>query len=230
MTRPLFKSALLSLAILGLLGGSAVADSFTFTGTASLGNDVIDFFLSGPSFSINSASPGGPAGLLASCSQGTLCTIPAQFIQTTPSSLAAPGDFSGATVGGITADTLIGGGLIFSGFSFTAGTNPNNSGSGPVTFSGDLTGYIFLPVGCEKTFTCTNVGPRVFHLHLTGSGTGSASGEDIGQGQDGFFELDYKFHGTATTVPEPSSLLFLSSGLTGLAALKRWHLLRRVNK
>jgi hypothetical protein len=166
---------------------------------------------------------------LGGCLQGALCTVPAQFIQTTPSGFGDPGDFSGGTVGGVTADTLTGAGLIFSGFSFTAGTNPNNFGSGPVTFTGDLTGYIFLPLGCEKTSTCTDVGPQVFHLHLSGSGTGMASGEVIGQGQDGIFGFDYTFHGTATTVPEPSSLLLLSSGLTGFAAIRVRHLLRRVN-
>ena len=165
------------------------------------------------------------------CLQGTLCTIPAQSIQTTPSYLTAPGDFSGGTVGSVKADTLGSlGGLIFSGFSFTAGSNPNNFGSGPVTFTGDLTGFVFLPLGCGNTQSCTAVGPQVFHLHLNGSGTGTAFGEVIGQGQDGIFEFDYTFHGTATTVPEPSSLLFLSSGLAGLAALKRWHLPRRVNR
>src|SRR5438477_11546870 len=124
------KSAGFSLAIVCFLGSSAVADSFTFTGTATLGNDVIDFFLSGPSFSINSASPSGPASLMAICLQGTLCTIPAQFIQTIPSSLGAPGDFSGGSVGGVTADTLgSSGGLIFSGFSLTAGTDPRNFGN-----------------------------------------------------------------------------------------------------
>ena len=39
------KSAAFSLAIVCFFSGYAVADSFTFTGTATLGNDVIDFFL-----------------------------------------------------------------------------------------------------------------------------------------------------------------------------------------
>lgn len=226
------KSAAFFLAIVCLLGGSAVADSFTFTGTATLGNDNIDFFLSGPSFSINSASPGGPADVMAICSQGTLCAIPAQYIQTTPSFFTDPGDFSGGSVGGVKAYTLGGGpgaGLIFSGFSFTAGTNPNNFGSGSVTFTGDLRGFVFLPLGCESTDNCTGYGPQVFHLHLSGSGTGTASGDFLGEGLDGIRQFDYTFHGTATTVPEPSSLLLLGSGLTGFAAIRRWHFLRRVN-
>jgi hypothetical protein len=222
-----FKSAVLSLAIVCFLAGSARADSITFTGEAALGNDLISFFLSGPSFSIHSASPGGPAGGFFGCFQGTLCNVPAEFVQATFSYSSAPGDFSGGTVGDITAYTLTGG-LIFSGSSFTAGVDPNNFGSGPVTFTGDLTGFVFLPLGCEKSSTCTDFGPQVFHLHLSGTGIVTASGVDVGNGQDEAYLLTYNFRGTAATAPEPSSLLLVSSGLAGLVGLTRWRLRWRV--
>jgi hypothetical protein len=93
--------------------------------------------------------------------------IPDEFIPTTPSFFTAPGNFSGGTVGGVKADTLgFGEGLIFSGFSFTGGTNPNNFGSGLVTFSGDLTGYIFSRSAASRRRPA--VGPEVFKLHLGG--------------------------------------------------------------
>ena len=226
MTGLSFKSAVFSFVILCFLSGSAVADTFTFTGNALLDNDSMEFFLSGPSFSIYSVgrTTFGPV----TCSQGALCTIPAQFIQTTPSSALDPGELSGGTVGGVTAYTLgVGEGLAVSSFSFTAGPN---LGSGPVTFTGDLTGYVFLPLGCEAQLgSCTAVGPQVFDPQLSGSGTGTANGLAFPGAPEVVLGVDYTFSGTATTVPEPPSVLLLSSGLIGFAAIRRWRLLVRVN-
>jgi len=228
MTGLSFKSAVFSLVIVCFLSGSAVADTFTFTGTAQIDRDDMDFFLNGPSFSIQSIPPGS-IFIPFLCTQGALCTVPSQDFQTFPSFFFSPGNRSGGTVGGVTASTLMGG-LTFSDFSFTAGTD-NPLGSGPVTFTGDLTGYVFLPLGCEgqPPGSCTALGPQVFDLQLSGSGTGTATGIANPDGFDVITSLDYTFNGTATTVPEPSSLLLLSSSLIGFAAIRRWHLLRRVN-
>jgi hypothetical protein len=241
MTGLSFKSAVFSLVLVCFLGGSAVADTFTFTGNATFGGDFVDFFLSGPSFSISSASPIGPGGVLTTCTGGTLCTMPAQFIPTTASVPLDPGENSRGTVGGVTAYTLGAtfgdGGLTFSSFSFAGENNlsgepVNFTGSGPVTFTGGLKGYDFVPLGCEAQHqfgSCTDLGPQVFDLQLSGSGAGTATGTETSDGMAHIFFFDYTFSGTATTVPEPSSLLLLSSGLVGFAAIRRWQLLRRVN-
>ena len=219
MTPLSFKAGVLILAM-SCFSGSSRADSYTFTGTAEIGNDSANFFLAGPSFGIHSAAPTGPADALFLCIQGTTCHVPSQLIPAFGSYFSQPGDFSGGTVNGVTAYTLTGG-LIFSFSKFIAGTNPNNFGSGLITFVGNLTGFVFLPLGCEKTLTCNAVGPEVFHLHLTGTGTVTASGVDLGGGQDAVFFLHYTIQGTATTVPEPSSWLLVGGGLGALAGAWR---------
>jgi len=216
MTGLSFKSAVFSLVIVCFLSGSAVADTFTITtGDAFENSEAMDFILSGPSFFIHSGFNGGPA-VIGFCTTGTLCTIPLQNI---PANSVGVGS-SGGTVGGVTADTLVGV-LTFSSFSFTA--EPDVDNNGPVTVTGDITGCV------DAIGTCnTDVGSQVFHLQISGSGTGSVGGIPVGEDVP-IHGVEYTFSGTATTAPEPSSLLLLSSGLVVFAAIRRWHLLRRVN-
>jgi len=217
MTGLSFKSALFSLVIVCFLSGSALADTFTFTtGDAGLNANDMDFMLSGPSFFIHSGFINGPDPIVV-CAPGPTCTIPLQDI---PANNFQP-LFSGGTVGGVTADTLVGS-LTFSSFSFTA--EPDVDNNGPVTVTGDITGCV------DAIGTCnTDVGSQVFHLQISGSGTGTASGVLLTDGTDVIHGVEYTISGTADTVPEPLSVLLLSSGLIGFAAIRRWHLLRRVN-
>ena len=83
-----------------------VPPAFSFTGTSILGNDSVDFFLSGPSFFIHSAAPGGPAYPLFICDWESTCNVPSMEIPAFMSYFSQPGDFSGGTVSGVTADSL----------------------------------------------------------------------------------------------------------------------------
>jgi PEP-CTERM motif len=221
-------AAVLALAIICLLSASALADSFTFTGGGTLGFGNDSFFLSGPSINLHSDAPCcGPNGTFNECPNGSACKTFPQQIFVFASLPPNPGEFSGGTLGGITAYSLgFDGGLFFSNSIIKLSSDPNNLGTGPVTFTGDIRGFVFLPLGCEKTFTCTEQGPEVFHIHLRGTGTVTASGEIFTESTD-ITRLDYNFHGVATTTPEPSSLLLVGSGLAGLAGLSRWRLRRR---
>jgi len=171
--------------------------------------------LSGPSFFIHSGFISGPVTITV-CTPGPMCTIPPQDIPANSFGV----DNSGGTVGGVTADTLVGE-LTFSSFSFTP--EPDVDNNGPVTVTGDITGCVDAIGSCA-----TDIGAQVFHLQISGSGTGSVGGIPAGEDVP-IHGVQYTFSGTATTAPEPSSLLLLSSGLIVFAAIRRWHLLRRVN-
>jgi len=233
------KTLLMLVAVVCLVAASAQANSTTsvsFTGTASLGNDVVDFFLSGPSFSINSAAPGGPGTYLFICDWESTCNVPSMEIPAFMSYFNQPGNFSGGTVHGVTAYSLTGS-ITFSDSSFPTGPATNQYGiigSGPVTFYGQLTGFVFWPLGCESTNTCIGLGPAVFNLDLSGAGTVTASGVNSGINAL-IYEVDYSFNGTGTAtltpvVPEPSCILLVSSGLAGLAGVRRRRLQRRPGK
>jgi len=226
----LLRSGALALAVLVLFAGSLRADSFTFTGTAGTGNDEAFFFLSGLSFNVYSAAPHGAAGTLWQCTQGALCQFPSQGIGVWESPPFQPGAFSGGTVNGITAQTLINGGIIFSSSSFVLSSDPNNPGGGPVTFTGEIFGAVYSPADCETLPTspaCTPI--TVFHLRVKGTATLAVFGEVAGD--NGLFDINfagYTLTGTATVVPEPSTLLMFATGIPGLLGLRHWRLRRKI--
>jgi hypothetical protein len=188
---------------------SAHADTIDITGTAFFGRDIENFFISGPSLDLHSTAPGATASLLFTCNVGGVCVVPSKVFD----AFSHP-FFSGGTVNGIRADTLVGG-IEFSSSSIIGGSDPQSFGTGPITFTGEIEGFLFSPLVGGV------LGPQVFDLDLHGTGTVTASGHEVAPGVFGVFDVNYQYSGTASTVPEPSSIWLIGGGLAGLLGLRR---------
>jgi hypothetical protein len=85
----------------------------------------------------------------------------------------------------------------------------------PMTVAGTITGYELL--NCTNGTNCT-LGPQLFTVHISGTGTAQltlSSDTYIIQG------ANIAFSGTATTVPEPVSLILTGTGLAGILVKRK---------
>jgi len=200
------RCALLLVIISCLFTANAQADSFSFSGTARVGDDLANFFFSGPGIEIHSAFPSF-SSILGFCNQNAPCP---ELSQSIPAASQFGRGFSGGGIAGSpNADVLVGS-LDFTG---TAPLIPPlESGqsfqvSAPVTFVGHLLGYQ-IPFG----FVGPPVGPAVFEMNVSGQGTGTLFGNFVNDTFVVIPSASYSYSGTATVIPEPSTL-FLLSGL-----------------
>jgi hypothetical protein len=213
-----FRFALLLTVTCSLLSAQAWGDPLAFSGTATVGDDLANFFFSGPDIGMNSAFPSFQS-FLGLCAVNASCTLLSFVI---PAASQFGFGFSGGSItGSLHADVLVGS-LAFTGTAFIPSGTGSASVTAPVTFVGHLVGHQLLgPVG-NPTF-----GPQLFELDLSGQGMGTLTGSSPDGSLFRVARNDYTYTGTAVVVPEPSAFLLLGSGLAALAGLARRKLLSR---
>lgn len=188
----------------------AFADSISITGTAYAGFYTAsgNWTIQGPGLSLSQTSPDG--NFIGICYMGSLCNFNFIGVDSTPFCNCSL--YSFGTFGSQVAQWFVGG------LSFTTPElvwNGESSLSLPLTISGEVAGFELLNCNVQ----CT-VGPEVFDLKIVGQGTGAYQMSETGL----ITGVSATFTGTATpvsTVPEPTSLLLMTSGLTGVVLARK---------
>jgi hypothetical protein len=183
------------------------------TGTANDGYATSsgDYIIKGLGLSLMQSSAGGPSSI-DTCNMGSLCDF--TFHSTDSANFCSYCAFYAyGTFGTKVAEYFVGT-LTFSGSAVWTGQSTLNV---PLSISGIVAGFELL--NCDQGASCT-LGPQVFDLKIVGQGTGQFNIAETGL----VMGVNANFTGTATnisTVPEPFSLLLMSSGLAGIALAKK---------
>ncbi|HEX6821019.1 MAG TPA: PEP-CTERM sorting domain-containing protein [Candidatus Sulfotelmatobacter sp.] len=166
-----------------------------------------DFSISGPGLSLFQGTPDGPSNI-GSCDLNAVCDF-SFTIYSAATFCTYCTAYSGGSLGGKTADFLDAT-LTFTGSAFYSGSGTTTAV--PMTVSGTIIGYQL--VNCSPDGVGCSLGPAQFTLSIVGQGIGTFFFPEPGFGE--VLGTDTTFTGTATVVPEPTSLLLTGSGLVGL--------------
>jgi hypothetical protein len=166
-----------------------------------------DFSITGPGLSLFQGTPDGP-NEIGACTVGAVCNFSFSIGSWSSCCLG----FSSGTVGNKTADFLDTS-LTFTGYAFDSGAT---SISVPMTVSGTIVGYELI--NCDSSGAECSLGPKEFTLHISGHGTGVFTMDEEGRA---IYGVDSSFTGTATTAPEPISLVLTGTGLLGILIRKK---------